>query len=241
MCQRRPPNLTNMDQSLTDHGAGCENAQLVSAMNAEDAGTQNHLHSLFQIPMENLEAIFGYPDIDLNDTFAHMAPVGTGAIWVLETALPGVVSWPTASRCRPELLIRQSGSCPLLALGGILQVETCPGRVCQFSICVTKSTCAVKQQIDRVDSICNWGLLLSLNGFKLLHCGGSLCELQSHSSALMWSLGTPIVSVFSSFVNHISGQSYCTYQLKLTYLHYTLFHTSASTNVHRLTGITASH
>ncbi|EON63823.1 hypothetical protein W97_03051 [Coniosporium apollinis CBS 100218] len=60
---------------------GCDNAQLVSTMNAEDAGTQNHLHSLFQIPMENLEAIFGYPDIDLNDTFARMAPVGTGAIW----------------------------------------------------------------------------------------------------------------------------------------------------------------
>ena len=59
---------------------GCDNAQLVSALNDEDQGTTNLITTLFKIPdFDLVNAAFGYQDIDVNSTVASLPEVGTGS------------------------------------------------------------------------------------------------------------------------------------------------------------------
>ncbi|KAK3641938.1 hypothetical protein LTR56_011040 [Elasticomyces elasticus] len=66
---------------------GCENAQLVSALNAEDAGTQN-IGNVFTngFPFELVNAAFGQ-DLASSDVASKMTPVGTGSNWGLSECL----------------------------------------------------------------------------------------------------------------------------------------------------------
>jgi hypothetical protein len=65
---------------LTLHTSGCDNAQLVSALNTEDTGTLNVANSLFSMPPALLNAALGYANVDLNATAAAIPAVGTGSI-----------------------------------------------------------------------------------------------------------------------------------------------------------------
>lgn len=60
---------------------GCEDAQLVSALNSDDAGTQN-IGNVFTngFPADLVNAAFGQ-DIARAGTAAKVVPVGTGANW----------------------------------------------------------------------------------------------------------------------------------------------------------------
>lgn len=58
---------------------GCTNAQLVSALSSEDAGTHNIANGLFGLPLDLVNVALGGTD-DVNVT-AHSIPgVGTGSI-----------------------------------------------------------------------------------------------------------------------------------------------------------------
>jgi len=61
--------------------AGCENAQLVSALNSEDAGTVN-IGQVFAngFPFELVNTAFGQ-DLASVKVKADMTPVGTGSNW----------------------------------------------------------------------------------------------------------------------------------------------------------------
>lgn len=60
---------------------GCENAQLVSALNSDDAGTQN-IGNVFTngFPFDLLNAAFGQT-LASKSTAARMTPIGTGSNW----------------------------------------------------------------------------------------------------------------------------------------------------------------
>lgn len=60
---------------------GCDNAQLVSALNNEDQGTTNIGNNLFLLPADLVNAAFGYSNVDNNATQAAMPGVGTGSTW----------------------------------------------------------------------------------------------------------------------------------------------------------------
>jgi Cupin len=65
----------------TMYNTGCTNAQLVSALNSDDSGTNNIANSLFSLPPDLLNAAFGYNNIDVNGTRNSIQPIGTGAAW----------------------------------------------------------------------------------------------------------------------------------------------------------------
>jgi len=72
----------------TMYNMGCDNAQLVSALNSEDSGTHNVIAGLFNIPdVDLVNAAFGYFNIDTNATAAGTAPVGTGANYGVQSCL----------------------------------------------------------------------------------------------------------------------------------------------------------
>ena len=60
---------------------GCENAQLVSALNSEDAGTVN-IGQVFTngFPFELVNTAFGQ-DLASDEVKARMIPIGTGSNW----------------------------------------------------------------------------------------------------------------------------------------------------------------
>lgn len=57
---------------------GCENAQLVSALNTDDTGTTNIANSLFSLPSDIVGTILG-PNVNLNGTAGVIPAVGTGS------------------------------------------------------------------------------------------------------------------------------------------------------------------
>jgi len=63
------------------YNTGCENSQLISALNSDDSGTTNLANNLFALSPEYLNAVFGYSGLDVNGTKASIPPVGTGAQW----------------------------------------------------------------------------------------------------------------------------------------------------------------
>jgi len=60
---------------------GCENAQLVSALNNEDQGTHNVANGLFSMPPELLAAALGYSGVNINQTAGGIPGVGTGSVY----------------------------------------------------------------------------------------------------------------------------------------------------------------
>jgi hypothetical protein len=71
---------------LTNH-TGCENAQLVSALDSDDPGTLN-VGQVFAngFPFELVNAAFGQ-DLASDDVKSKMTPVGTGSDWGPESCL----------------------------------------------------------------------------------------------------------------------------------------------------------
>lgn len=67
--------------TATDQISECENAQLVSALNSEDAGTTN-VGQVFTngMPCDWVNAAFG-SKLCTEETADRMVPVGTGANW----------------------------------------------------------------------------------------------------------------------------------------------------------------
>ncbi|KAF2012322.1 RmlC-like cupin [Aaosphaeria arxii CBS 175.79] len=64
---------------------GCENAQLISALNSEDPGTLNHINALFLFPPDIVEAAFGAQrsasdGFDVRTLGRDVPGVGTGAV-----------------------------------------------------------------------------------------------------------------------------------------------------------------
>ncbi|KAF2115297.1 RmlC-like cupin domain-containing protein [Lophiotrema nucula] len=60
---------------------GCENAQLISALDTADTGTTNVLNAMFDnIPQEILAASFGIPDFNVEEMKKGVAGVGTGSV-----------------------------------------------------------------------------------------------------------------------------------------------------------------
>lgn len=57
---------------------GCENAQLVSALNSDDTGTTNLANAFFQLPSNFTQTILG-PNVNIASTGAHIPAVGTGS------------------------------------------------------------------------------------------------------------------------------------------------------------------
>lgn len=57
---------------------GCTKATLVSALNSEDAGTQNILNGFAQLPPDIIAAAFGNPAAGIN--LPPIPEVGTGSI-----------------------------------------------------------------------------------------------------------------------------------------------------------------
>ena len=57
---------------------GCENAQLVSALSADDAGTHNIANALFSLPSDIVGAVLG-AGVNVNATEAVIPAVGTGS------------------------------------------------------------------------------------------------------------------------------------------------------------------
>lgn len=60
---------------------GCDNAQLVSALNNEDQGTMNFGAGLISLDPSLVNAAFGYQDFFNNDTSSKMPSVGTGSVY----------------------------------------------------------------------------------------------------------------------------------------------------------------
>ncbi|KAF2155941.1 RmlC-like cupin [Myriangium duriaei CBS 260.36] len=70
------------------YNMGCNNAQLVSALNSEDPGTSNLINGLFNIPNADLvNAAMGYQNIDTNATASGIPAVGTGSIYGIASCL----------------------------------------------------------------------------------------------------------------------------------------------------------
>jgi len=71
----------------TMYNLGCDNAQLVSALNSEDSGTQNVINAVFSIPNVDLvDAAFG-DLIDTNVTANAPPTVGTGGNYGIKSCL----------------------------------------------------------------------------------------------------------------------------------------------------------
>lgn len=60
---------------------GCTPAQLVSALNDEDQGTQNMVNSLMGLPQRILDPATGYSGVDYDKLRGDMPEVGTGSIY----------------------------------------------------------------------------------------------------------------------------------------------------------------
>jgi hypothetical protein len=73
--------------TATNHHTGCENAQLVSALDSDDPGTLN-VGQVFAngFPFELVNAAFGQ-DLASDDVKSKMTPVGTGSNWGPESCL----------------------------------------------------------------------------------------------------------------------------------------------------------
>jgi hypothetical protein len=59
---------------------GCENAQLVSALNSDDTGTMNLANAFFSLPANFTQTILG-PDANVQAMGDHVPPVGTGSVY----------------------------------------------------------------------------------------------------------------------------------------------------------------
>jgi oxalate decarboxylase/phosphoglucose isomerase-like protein (cupin superfamily) len=57
---------------------GCENAQLVSALNSDDTGTTNLANAFFSLPANITQTVLG-PSVNLQSTGAHIPAIGTGS------------------------------------------------------------------------------------------------------------------------------------------------------------------
>ena len=70
---------TDTKKSANASNIGCENAQLVSALNSDDPGTQN-IGNVFTngIPFDLVNAAFGQ-DLASSDVQSKFTPVGTGS------------------------------------------------------------------------------------------------------------------------------------------------------------------
>ncbi|KAK3068038.1 hypothetical protein LTR53_014694 [Teratosphaeriaceae sp. CCFEE 6253] len=79
---------------------GCENAQLVSALNADDAGTMNIGQVFFNgFPADLVNAAFGQ-ELASDEVAAKMTPVGMGSNWGLPECLAQCGHQPNGSRIR---------------------------------------------------------------------------------------------------------------------------------------------
>lgn len=59
---------------------GCENAQLISALNNEDAGTHNLANAFFSLPANFTQPIIG-ANVNVQSIASVIPPVGTGSNW----------------------------------------------------------------------------------------------------------------------------------------------------------------
>ncbi|KAF2703122.1 RmlC-like cupin [Pleomassaria siparia CBS 279.74] len=59
---------------------GCDNAQLVSALNSEDTGTINYINAMYQLPPDLLRAAFGDEFLDADGSASRIPKVGTGSV-----------------------------------------------------------------------------------------------------------------------------------------------------------------
>jgi oxalate decarboxylase/phosphoglucose isomerase-like protein (cupin superfamily) len=57
---------------------GCENAQLISALNSDDAGTTNLANAFFSLPTNFTSTILG-PSVNIQTAQTHIPAVGTGS------------------------------------------------------------------------------------------------------------------------------------------------------------------
>lgn len=78
--------LTPMEMTIFQAGSihwmmniGCENAQLVTAFNSEDPGTQNIANAFFSFNSNVTETVLG-DGVDVDKIAGQIAAVGTGAI-----------------------------------------------------------------------------------------------------------------------------------------------------------------
>jgi oxalate decarboxylase/phosphoglucose isomerase-like protein (cupin superfamily) len=58
---------------------GCENAQLISALNSDDTGTMNLANAFFSLPSNFTQTILG-PDANLQALGGDVPAVGTGSV-----------------------------------------------------------------------------------------------------------------------------------------------------------------
>ncbi|KAI9678504.1 MAG: hypothetical protein M1822_007447 [Bathelium mastoideum] len=58
---------------------GCGNAQLVSALNAENAGTLNAANNFYRLNDEIIGTVLGQSNTQLNDTLNQIPVIGTGS------------------------------------------------------------------------------------------------------------------------------------------------------------------
>ena len=111
----------------TMYNMGCDNAQLVSALNSEDSGTHNVIAGLFNIPdVDLVNAAFGYFNIDTNATAAGTPPVGRAPT----TGFRAVS--PSARRPMAELRRTRHMVCHIRALNTHLNFGSV-GSVCRIS------------------------------------------------------------------------------------------------------------
>lgn len=75
------------NEQLTFYSSGCDNAQLVSALDSDDAGTMN-MGQVFTngFPFELVNAAFGQ-ELASEDVKSKIPPVGTGSNWGPESCL----------------------------------------------------------------------------------------------------------------------------------------------------------
>lgn len=67
---------------------GCENAQLISALDSEDTGTQNFVNGLYSLPKGMIKAAFGNnPNINIDEMGSKVPEVGTGSTYGDEECL----------------------------------------------------------------------------------------------------------------------------------------------------------
>lgn len=59
---------------------GCENAQLISALNSDDSGTTNLANTFFSLPQNISGTVLG-GGISVSNVFGRVPPVGTGSTW----------------------------------------------------------------------------------------------------------------------------------------------------------------
>ena len=76
----QPGQMTIFPQASvhTMMNVGCENAQLISALNSDDSGTHNLANALFSLPSNITTPVLG-PGANLQAIAANIPPVGTGS------------------------------------------------------------------------------------------------------------------------------------------------------------------